>query len=340
MGTFSMTLHLRTLTAAVCATVLIVSPGWAQTTPNPALLVGEKSGASLAIVDPATLEVVAHVPANENPHEVATDGTFAYISNSGADAITVIDLAAQQQADGIDLRPMGEIHGLVVAAGKLYFANETARTIGRYDPATREIDWVLGTGVPLAHMIAVSPDGSRIFATSMSAGAVAIIEEPPGASGGQTRGRRNEWTITVVPTGPRAEGLDLSPDGTELWVNNVGDSTISVIDLAAKREVATIEIPTSYSNRLKFTPDGRYVFVADLQGDEIVILDAQTRTQVERIDVGGGTEGLQMSPDGSRAFVAVSPAGKVAVIDIETLAVVGEITGLNNPDGMAWAERP
>ena len=37
-------------------------------------------------------------------------------------------------------------------------------------------------------------------------------------------------------------------------------------------------------------------------------------------------------------FAARHP--NVAVIDLSTLSVVGEITGLSNPDGMAWAERP
>ncbi len=312
----------------------------AQTTPSPALLVGEKSGAMLAIVDPSSLEVIAHVPANSSPHEVASDGTYAYVSNSRADAITVIDLAAQQQVDGIDLRPMGEIHGLQMVAGKLYFANQTARTVSRYDPATGRIDWVLGTGIPRSHMLTLSKDASKIFVTSMSAGMVGIVERPPVEEQPEQSRRASDWTITTIPTGPRAEGLDLSPDGSELWVNNVNDSTVSVIDVASKRELAKIELPTAFSNRLKFTPDGRYVFVSDLRGEALLVLEAATRSVAKLIDVGGGTEGLLMSPDSTRAFAAVSPEGKVAVIDIGTLTVVGEITGLNNPDGMAWAESP
>ena len=312
----------------------------AQMTPNPALLVGEKSGALMAIVNPSSLEVIARVPANANPHEVATDGTYAYVSNSRADAITVIDLARQQQVDGIDLRPMGEIHSLQVVAGQLYFANQTARTISRYDPGSKRIEWVLGTGIPRSHMLTVSGDASKIFVTSTSAGVVGIIEQLPVSGQPPAAGRARDWTISIIPTGPRAEGLDLSPDGRELWVNNVNDSTISVIDVASRREAAKIELPTTFSNRLKFTPDGRYVFVSDLRGEELLILEAATRREARRIDVGGGTEGLLMSPDGTRAFAAVSPEGKVAVIDIGTLRVVGEITGLNNPDGMAWAETP
>ena len=307
----------------------------AQDTPNPALLVGEKSGALLAIVDPATLEIVARVPANPNPHEVATDGDYAYVSNSGAGKITVIDLATLQQTAGIDLQPMGPIHSLVMAAGKLYFASERSRTIGRYDPATREIDWTLGTGIPSTHMITVSEDARNIFVTSTSGGLAGIIKQPID----DRNGRVGDWQIHTLPTGPRAEGLDVSPDGRELWVNNVNDSTISVIDIAAWEEVDRIALPTAFSNRLKFTPDGRHVFVSELRGAAILILDAATRRPVKRIDVGGGSEGLLMDPAGNRAFVAVSTAGKVVVVDLDTLTITGEIGDFNNPDGMAWATK-
>ena len=302
----------------------------AQSTPNPALLVGEKSGALLAIVDPATLEIVARVPANPNPHEVATDGRYAYVSNSRAQAVTVIDLETQKQVTGIELWPLGSIHGLVMAGGHLYYAHESTRTITRYDPSSRTVDWVLGTGIPRNHMIAVSEDGNRIFATSTSGGLAAIIERPS---------EDDNWVITEIPTGPRAEGLDASPDGSELWVNNVNERTISIIDVATKQEIEKIELPTEFSNRLKFTRDGRYVFVAELRGEAILVLDAKTRQQVKRIPVGGGSEGILIAPDGRHVFVAVSTAGKVVVIDLETLEITGEIGSFNNPDGMAWAER-
>lgn len=328
--------HLITVTLLTTLLLLSATAGSANAqtaappetpTPTPALLVGEKSGARMAIVDPETLEIVAQVPANPNPHEIATDGQYAYVSNSGAGSITVIDLENQRQVESIDMSPLSPIHGLWVTQGKLYFANEQSRTISCYNPATGEIEWVLGTGQWASHMLMLDESGDRIFTTSMSPGSVSIIERVEGG---------REWDITVIPTGPRAEGLDLSPDGRELWVTNVNESTISVIDTEARQEVEKIPLPTNFSNRLKFTPDGRYVIVAELQGDSVLILDAETREEVKRIDVGGGTEGIQVDPDGSRAFIAVSPENKVAVIDLNTLEVTGEIHGFINPDGMAW----
>lgn len=310
--------------------ILSVSPGMVkgQTTPNPALLVGEKSGDLLTIVDPETHEIIKRVPANANPHEVATIGRYAYVSNTGADFITVIDLESQAQVEGIDLDPLSPIHGLWIAGDKLYFASEGSRTIGRYDPDSQEIDWVLGTGQPQSHMIVVTPDERRIFTTNMGPGTASILERTEDGTG---------WDITVIPTGPRAEGIDVSPDGEELWIANVNNSTISVIDVESKQIVETLSLDTEFSNRLKFTPDGRRVFVADLQGNDVLVFDRESREEIRRIDVGGGSEGIQMIPDGSRVFVSVSTAGKVVEIDLETLEVTAEITGLDNPDGLAWS---
>lgn len=312
--------------------ILSVSAGMVkgQTTPNPALLVGEKSGDLLTIVDPESYEIIKRIPANANPHEVATTGRYAYVSNTGAGSITVIDLESQSLVEGIDLAPLSPIHGLWIAGGKLYFANESSRTIGRYDPDSEEIDWVLGTGQPQSHMIVVSSDEQRIFTTNMGPGTASILERTEEGSG---------WELTVIPTGPRAEGIDVSPDGRELWVSNVNNSTISVIDVGFKQIVETLSLNTKFSNRLRFTPDGRRVFVADLQGNEVLVFDRETREEVARIDVGGGSEGMQMTPDGTRVFVSVSTAGKVVEIDLRTLKVTGEIKGFNNPDGLAWSAR-
>lgn len=119
---------------------------------------------------------------------------------------------------------------------------------------------------------------------------------------------------------------------------NVRDRTLSVIDLASTEVSHTIQLPTTYANRLKFTPDGSHVLVADLRGREVIVYDAVTRREVRRIDVGCGSEGMQMTPDGRRAFVAVGAMNKVAVVDLASFSVIAEISGLNNPDGMSWVQ--
>src|ERR1035438_2971816 len=89
----------------------------AESTPAKALLVLAKSDNTLAIVDPATLKVVARMPSGPDPHEVvaSSDGKFAYVSNYGGGAyntITVIDLGEQKALSAVDLGALRGPHGL------------------------------------------------------------------------------------------------------------------------------------------------------------------------------------------------------------------------------------
>jgi YVTN family beta-propeller protein len=297
---------------------------------QPALLVLANEDNTLSIVSPASLKVIATLPVGPDPHEVIAsgDGTTAYISNYGGGAyntLTVVDLAAKKVLPAIDLGALRGPHGLAFVGSRVWFTAEAAKAIGSYDPATRKIDWIMGTGQNRTHMISVSPELNRIVTTNVSSASVSIMEKISG-----------DWNETVVPVGRESEGLDVSPDGKEIWVANAGDGTVSTIDVASKKVVATLAVNVQGANRLKFTPDGRLVFVSSLNKPDVLVLDRATRKEVKRIKVGDGAAGILMQPDGARAYVACSPDGYVAVIDLHSLEVVGRIAVGQGPDGLAW----
>ena len=147
------------------------------------------------------------------------------------------------------------------------------------------------------------------------------------------------WTETVISVGHGAEGFDVSPDGKEIWVANAQDGTISVIDVASKRVVQTLDANVRGANRLKFTPDGKLVFVSTLGGPELVVIAASTRKEVKRLKIGSGAAGILIQPDGLRAYVACTPDDYVAVIDVKSLEMTGKIGAGKHPDGLAWAVR-
>lgn len=306
-------------------------------TASPTLLVLEKSDEKLAIVDPATLKVVGRVPSGGAPHEViaSDDARFAYISNYASErgqlkTLSVIDLTAQKALAPVDLGALRAPHGLAFGDGKVYCTAEANKVIGRYDPATNLVDWVLGTGQNVTHMIALSKDLKTIFTSNIGSDSICVIE--PG-------GGRNGWNVTAIPVGKGPEGFDLSPDGKEVWAANSGDGTVSVIDVASKKVAATFDFNTKRTNRLKFTPDGKLVLISDDGGGELVVVDTATRKERKRLKVGQGPEGTLVQPDGAKAYVALSRDNAVAVIDLKTLEVTGKIPTGNGPDGLAWAQR-
>jgi YVTN family beta-propeller protein len=334
---------------------------WAQTTPKTALLALSKQDHTLAIVDPASLQVVVRIPVGNDPHEVVAspDGRTAYVSNYGFGAfhtLTVIDLVEQKPLQQIELGALRGPHGLEFALGKVWFTAEAAKAIGSYDPAAGKVDWIMGTGQNRTHMIYVLADGKRILTTNVNSATVTILDKtegaagvPPGAAGsppgagGAPQGPPlrpppsppgGDWNETVVPVGHGSEGFDVSPDGREAWVANARDGTISVIDLTSKSVVATLSANVPGANRLKFTPDGKQVLVTP--GSALVILDAASRKEVKRLANVHASGGIQMQPDGARAYVACGRDGYVAVIDLKTLEMVGRID-VSGPDGLAWA---
>jgi YVTN family beta-propeller protein len=333
---------LRIAPALAIASVIVLMNG--QSTPSTVLLSLAKTDHTVSVVDPATLKVLARMPSGPDPHEVIADadGKLAYISNYGGpggayNTISVVDIREYKALDPIDLGVLRGAHGLAFVGGKLWFTAETNKVIGRYDPATKRVDWVLGTGQNRTHMIFVSEDLKRIITSNVTSATISIIDRI--RRQGPVGPPLDDWDETVVPVGRGSEGFDISPDGRQIWVANAQDGTISVIDAGEKKVVDTLNANVRGANRLKFTPDGSLVLVSTLGGPDLVVLAAQTRREVKRVRIGRGAAGIQMQPDGSRAYVSCTPDNYVAVIDLKMLEVAGHIDTGRQPDGLAWVVR-
>jgi DNA-binding beta-propeller fold protein YncE len=328
------------------------------------LLVLSKHDHTLAVVDPQTLKVLGKAPIGPDPHEViaSADGGTAYVSNYGFGAyhtIAVVDLKNITTQTPIDLGALAGPHGLTFVGGKLWFTAEGAKVIGRYDPASGKIEWVLGTGQDRTHMIYVTADEKRIYTTNVSSGTVSIIDKmdrppiagpPPGAGGpnggaapappsarrGPTGPPGGFWDQRLVEVGVSSEGFDITPDGRQLWAADAQTGDVSVVDLEKARLVETLPVGAKGANRLKFTPDGKLVFISSLSNTGLIILDAASHKEVKRIATPRGAAGIQMDPDGSRAFVSCTGEGMVDVVDLKTLTVTGKIDAGPEPDGLAW----
>lgn len=321
------------LAAALLASAFTEQPQRASAT----LLILNKTAATLAIVDPAKNEVLGTVKTGEGPHEVvtSTDGKLAFVSNyggpGGGRTISVIDLAARKELRRVDVSPLTRPHGLAFFEGKLYFTAEANQLVARYDPATDKVDAQFPTGQATTHMVLISPDGRHMFTSNIRGNTVTIFDRGTGSEA---------WTNpTAVAVGRGPEGLDLSPNGRELWSAHSQDGAVSVIDVAMRTVVATIDLKTVRSNRLKFTPDGARVLISDLDAGQLLVVDAKAREEITRVALGRMVEGILVTPDGSKVYVAENGDDAVAIVDLKTLTVAGRIRAGAGPDGMAWVGR-
>jgi YVTN family beta-propeller protein len=301
------------------------------------LIVLNKEDRTLAIVEPSSNVFFAKIATGEGPHEVAvsTDGRFAFVGNYGSgqtpgSTISVIDLVEKKEVRRVDVSPLRRPHGITFNNGKVYFTAEVNKIVARYDPATNQIDWMIGTGQNTTHMVMLNKDGSKIFTANIGSDSISIFERGTNPM---------NWNQTVIPVGKGPEGMDISPDGLELWTAHSRDGGVSIIDIGSKKVMQTLSIGTKRSNRLKFTPDGKMVLITDLDGGELVAIDRASYKQVKRIPMGKTPEGILITPDGSRAYVGVAGDNQVAIVDLKTLEVIERIAIGAGPDGMAWATR-
>jgi YVTN family beta-propeller protein len=317
---------------AACA-----NPGVGQT-PSPTLVVVVKEENAVNIIDPIAKSILGKVTVGEGPHEVeaSTDGQLAFVSNYGlqngavnpGQTISVIDLAARKEVRRVDLGARSRPHGLCYAAGKLYFTTEGSKIIGRYDPATNEVDWRLGVGQNRTHMILPSKDLNLFFTSNIDSDSITVIERAP---------EPLDWAETVISVGKGPEAIDISPEGKEVWTAQGGDGKVSVIDVAGKKVIQTIDLSMKRSNRLKFTLDGKRVLISDARGNQVVVVDATSRKEIKRLDLGRAPQGILMAPDRLHAYVAINGDNNIAIVDVKTLELTGRIPTGKGPDGLAWA---
>ncbi len=119
----------------------------------------------------------------------------------------------------------------------------------------------------------------------------------------------------------------MSPDGREIWTATRNDGGVSIIDVASRRVVETLDRGLKDANRLKFTPDGR-VLIIDGEAASLVVIDAASRSEITRVRLGQvdtGDGAILVAPDGTRAYLGLRAADRVAVLDLNTLEVTHEM---------------
>jgi YVTN family beta-propeller protein len=323
------------LASAATLTTLSCVPGGnrlqAAENPAPVLAVLCKTESVLALVDPVTQQVQARIPTGPDPHEVAVsaDGRTAVVANYGEQqpgrTLSVIDLIARKETRRVDLGALRRPHGIVERGGKFYFTAETNSAVARYDPAADRVDWLIGTGEVGTHMLALTPDGEKIYTANIGSNSVSAIDltHPQGP------------LPKRISVGKAPEGLAVSPDGREVWVGQ-GGGGISVISAATDEVIAKIDTPDACL-RLLFTLDGKRVLAPDMHSGELVVYDAETRKELKRIEIGKAPAALTLNGSGTVVFVSAIADHRVAVVDLDKLTVTSNISPGNHPDGIVWA---
>jgi len=157
--------------------------------------------------------------------------------------------------------------------------------------------------------VAVTPDGSRVYATA--AGKVFVID---------TAGNAVADTITL-PHHPA--GITITPDGSRAYVTDFFSAAVWAIDTAANRVAATIEIgPAKAAPTMPavvVTRNGSAAYVTNPGDDTLLVIDTAKSFVRARIGLHMHPSGAAVTPDGAFVYVSgcrgLCSAGMITVVD-------------------------
>jgi YVTN family beta-propeller protein len=246
---------------------------------------------SLKVIDTATDQVTATIPLTGRPNQCAStpDGRFVGVPIRNGASVDIVDMTSKRVVKVLSVKAP---HNCYDAGSneELFVSSMGSHEIDRIDLAKMDYsDKIPVGGIPRPY--AVSRDGKRIYAALTDLHGfvissiperkvIARVELPPAPPS----------TCALEPHTP-THGLELSPDGSELWVTSLADSGVYVYDIATGKlspEIHTGACP----NWIAFSPDGHYCAVSNSGSDDCSIIDTTSRREIARVKVGKGPKRL------------------------------------------------
>jgi YVTN family beta-propeller protein len=315
------------------------------------LIVANKSGDDISLIDRATGKTIKKLPTGLQPHEVevSTDGKYAVVTNYGdkdnpGNTLSVYDIKKAALAKTIDLGENTRPHGMdwIPNTQKLLVTTEGSNSLLVVHIGKGEIIQKLNTNQEVSHMVAGSHNGNHAYVSSIRTGNVTVFNLKSGE------------LVKQLYSGKGAEGIAVSPNGEELWVTNRGENTLSVFNTQTLELIKKIDCG-DFPIRSKFSPDGKKFVVSNAQSGEIAVFDAQKKQLIKKIKLTPpvpedkdperyfaefeGTSvpiGLVVA-DNKTAYVANTRSDVVTVFDLENMEIKRHIPAGKQPDGIHYS---
>jgi DNA-binding beta-propeller fold protein YncE len=304
------------------------------------VVVVNQASDTVTLVDLAAMEAYANVAVVGGPHEAAVspDGQRVIVTNyrkRGGDVQNTLSLISLPDGDTLKTIDLGEYK----APHDIHWVNdhqvvctvEDNQALLLVDVESGTIERVYETGRDGSHMLALSPDQERLFASNMGgAGSVSVFDFHTGEK------------IKDIETGKECEGIGVSPDGRWVWAGNRAEDTVSIIDAGSLELVKTLASP-GFPYRVEFTPDGRYALVPHATSGTLMVGDVAAQQVVRHIPLDmtqvaePSTAGVFPHPDNVHAFVTVRNDDSVLVVNLETGETLARVQVQSSPDGVAWS---
>ncbi len=268
---------------------------------------------------------------------------LVFVENTNSGDLSVIDDARLRV---VGTSPVGLSPDDIIASPDdrtLYVSRivrtESGRPTGRgevvaVDPATHAILWRAGfVGVP--NHLAVSPDGTRIYATIVSTKQVYVIDPARHA------------VVDSIAVGIGPHDILVTPDGRRLYVGLILGNGLTIVDATTHRILHQTAFRAGV-RPLALTPDDRQLFVQLSYLHGFVVVDPATGDTLRRVHLPfrpgqpvpdsmpvTADHGLRITADGRYLLANGSMANLVAIYSLPTLSLVATVPVGTDPNWIA-----
>lgn len=199
------------------------------------VLVSNTDKNNVSIIDAKTYKLIQTVDTGKGPHgfRISADSKYAYVANNESDTVSVIDIAALKEIKQIKVGN-NPVTTAVSGDGKLLLATlNSENALAIVDLATDEVKTMaVGNGPAQVY---IQKDGKYAFVANQG------TEEKPT----NTLSKIDMASRTVAATievGDGAHGIVEADNNAYIYVTNMYDNTVSVIDNAKDKVIAIIPV--------------------------------------------------------------------------------------------------
>jgi DNA-binding beta-propeller fold protein YncE len=201
-------------------------------------------------------------------------------------------------------------------------SSETDGNVVVVDLRTEKTVAVLPTG-KVPHAMAITP-GGKIFVNNRGTKELTVIDGMAMKVSG------------TIPLPATSFQLAMSPDGKTLAVAYLDALKLTLVDVASGTIVRTIDVAAAPASGFKgammkhpyWTPDGRFVYVADAVNKAIAKVDVAQGKVAKTLAIDGVNHYLHPSPDGKLLYAVNERRGggtSLVLIDAATDAIVKDL---------------
>jgi DNA-binding beta-propeller fold protein YncE len=285
------------------------------------LVIAYMDESKVVLVDGTTYQTLATLETGKNPHEVrvSPDKRHAYVA--AGKTITAVDLRKRKVKASFDLGSYSAHDIRVSRDGKLLWAAcAPKQTILEMDADTGKILKTYKTEQQGSWFVEITPDERKLYTPNLEGKSVSVIDRATGK-------------VKVIQFETTVYGIDVTPDGRQVWVSG-GD--LGVIDTTTDEVIARVKTSEAETGRIRLTSDGKRVVVALTK--KLAVYDVKTRRLISETELGAEPKVLTLSDDNRRAFLTNPADNSVSVVDIIAGRKLTAFQTGKKPDGIGWAK--